>query len=162
MVVNNQSITIDLKPDNIRDIELFVDTVCDQLFINDTYYGNILMSVTELFNYLVENNQKESINITYNSNYENINISFHSVDNQLVAYLSEDVDFDKLIHQDSNKNLFLIRSLVDKIHNVNEDTISLEFDISALHNKIYQKRYTLLKNYFSKHSVKEKVNNHND
>ncbi len=162
MVVNNQSITIDLKSDKIRDIELFVDKVCDQLFINDTYYGNILMSVSELFNYLVDNNQNESINITYNSNYESISISFHPIDNQSITDLSGDVDFEQLMHQDANKNIFLIRSLVDKIHHVNEGTISLEFDISALHNEIYQKRSQLLKNYFSKQSVKEKVNNHND
>lgn len=162
MVVNNQSIAIDLVSENIREIELFVDTVCDQLFINDTYYGNILMSVTELFNYLVANNQNDSINITYNSDYENINISFQPVDNQSIARLSGEVDFEKLMHQEDDKNLFLIHSLVDNINLVDENTLSLEFDISALHNEIYQKRSLLLKEYFSKQSVTEKVKNHND
>ena len=52
MVANDQSLTLTLVPKEIRKIEHFVDDICDQLFINDTYYGNILMSITELFNTL--------------------------------------------------------------------------------------------------------------
>ncbi len=162
MVNNNQSVTIDLKHDSIRDIENFVDTVCDQLFINDTYYGNILMSVTELFNYLVENNNSNSINITYNSDYDKINISFHPVDNQIINKVSRQVDFQEMINSDEDKNLFLIHSLVDQLEFSNNNNLSLEFDISALHNEIYKHRSALLKKYFSKQVTVEKVKNQND
>jgi len=50
MVSNDQFLEVELVPSEIRKIEHFVDDICDQLFINDTYYGNILMSITELFN----------------------------------------------------------------------------------------------------------------
>jgi len=162
MVNNDQSVSIDLVPEGIRDIEQFVDTVCDQLFINDTYYGNILMSVSELFNYLVENNKSNKINITYNSDYKSICISFQPLDNQLVNKVSNKVGFDQILENDEDKDLYLIHSLVDNINLVNEETLALEFDISALHNEIYKQRSTLLKNYFSKKSVEEKVTNHND
>ncbi len=162
MVNNDQSVSIDLIPECIRDIEQFVDTVCDQLFINDTYYGNILMSVSELFNYLIENNESNTINITYNSDYKSINIAFQPVDNQLVNKISNKIGFDHVLENDENKDLFLIHSLVDNINLIDEQTLSLEFDISALHNEIYKQRSALLKIYFSKKSVEEKVSNHND
>lgn len=161
MVNNNQSVSIKLQPESIRDIELFVDTICDQLFINDTYYGNILMAITELFNYLLENKHGDSLNITYNSDYKNIAVSFQPIDTQAGIRLSGSVDFDKIIHQDSDKNIFLIHSLVDKISLTNKDTLSLEFDISALHNKIYNKRAALLTKYFTK-QISEKVQKEND
>lgn len=161
MVNNNQSVSVKLQPESIRDIELFVDTICDQLFINDTYYGNILMAITELFNYLLENKHSDSLNITYNSDYKNIEVSFQPVDYQAGNRLSAPVDFEKIIHQDSDKNVFLIHSLVDNISLATKDTLSLEFDISALHNEIYNKRASLLSKYFTK-QTSEKVHKEND
>ncbi|HJN06618.1 MAG TPA: hypothetical protein QF480_08380 [Bacteroidales bacterium] len=161
MVNNNQSVLVKLQPKSMRDIELFVDTICDQLFINDTYYGNILMAITELFNYLLENKHGDSLNITYNSDYKNIEISFQPVDTQAGNRLSDAIDFDEMIHKDSDKNIFLIHSLVDKISLANKDTLSLGFDISALHNEIYNKRAALLTKYFTK-QTSEKVQKEND
>ncbi len=161
MVNNNQSVSVKLQPDSIRDIELFVDTICDQLFINDTYYGNILMAITELFNYLLVNKHSESLNMTYNSDYKSIEVSFQPIDFQANSKLSSAIDFDKIIHQESDKNIFLIHTLVDDIKFTNNDTLSLGFDISALHNKIYNKRAALLTKYFTK-QTSEKVQKEND
>jgi len=157
---NNQSISIKLKPESIRDIEKFVDTICDQLFINDTYYGNILMSLTELFNCLLATNN-DNINIIYNSDYKKINISFYPIDTHIVKSLTKPINLDDIIHQESNKNIFLINSLVDNITINKQGQLSFEFDISALHNEIYYHRAGLLKKYFSKQSV-VKVQKHND
>lgn len=161
MVSNNQSVSIKLKPESIRDIEIFVDTICDQLFINDTYYGNILMALTELFNYVLVNEHNDNINITYNSDYKSITISFQPVDLQIITSITKAIDIDEIIHQDSDKNIFLIHSLVDNITKSDEDTLSFEFDISALHNEIYNKRAAILKKYFSK-QTSEKVQKEND
>jgi len=57
MVNNNQVFEIELVPSSIREIERLVDLICDQLFINDTYYGSILMAVTENV-YIVVRGQK--------------------------------------------------------------------------------------------------------
>jgi hypothetical protein len=159
---NDQFISIKLQPDSIRDIENFVDTICDQLFINDTYYGNILMSLTELFNCLLDaNNDNKNVNIIYNSDYKKINISFYPIDNQIIKSLTKAINLDDIIHQESNKNIFLINSLVDNITINTLGQLSFEFDISALHNEIYYNRAGLLKKYFSKQSV-VKVQKHND
>lgn len=162
MVNNNQSVSIKLQPNSIRDIESFVDTICDQLFINDTYYGNILMSLTELFNYLHINNQKEDINITYNSDYKDIVMSFQPIDYQLIKRFSVTINVDEILLQNNDETIFLIQSLVDNITIKNEDTLSFEFDISALHNEIYNQRAATLKKYFNKQAISLKVQKEND
>jgi len=161
MMNNNQSVSIKLQPESIRDIEIFVDTICDQLFINDTYYGNILMSLTELFNCTLTTSKNETIDITYNSDYKNIAISFHNIDNQIITSLTKPIDIDEIIHSDSDKNIFLINSLVDNITINNQGDLSFEFDISALHNNIYNHRAEQMKKYFSKQTV-VKVQKQND
>lgn len=161
MVNNNQSITIQLSKQNIRQIESLVDSICDQLFVNDTYYGNILVSVSELFNLLCENNEGSSISITYFSDYKNMTIAFQPIDTQLINLFSSEVDLENLDNQENNTTIFLIKSLVDKF-NCNDDSINLKFDISALHNDIYNKRKSILKEYFNISKVQEKVNIQND
>ena len=161
MMNNNQSVSIKLQPESIRDIEIFVDTICDQLFINDTYYGNILMSLTELFNCLLTSNNNETFNITYYSDYKNIVMSFYNVDNQVVTALTKPISIDDIIQHESNKNIFLINSLVDNITINSQGNLSFEFDISALHNEIYNHRAEQLKKYFTKQAI-VKVQKHND
>ncbi len=153
---NNESISVKLIPEAIRDIELFVDAICDQLFINDTYYGNILMSLTELFNCLLDSDHNnDNVSIKYNSDHTNITISFYPVDSQLIKSLSRPISVDEVVQTESNKNIFLINSLVDKVIVDDTNQLSFEFDISALHNKIYYQRANLLKAYFSKQSIKK-------
>ena len=95
MMNNYQSVSIKLQPESIRSIESFVDTICDQLFINDTYYGNILMSLTELFNYLLsDDNDNDTMNITYHSDYKTIAISFYPVDIQIITSLTKTINID--------------------------------------------------------------------
>jgi len=161
MVNNNYTVSVDLTPNSIRNIESFVDSVCDQLFINDTYYGNILMSVTELFNYLVANNEYRQVEITYNSNYEKMTIGIQPVDIQVVDSFSSKIDFEDIIKGDKEKTLYLIHSLVDNII-IENNKLLLEYDISALHNEIYQKRKSLLKEYFTIQKTEEKVKQQDD
>lgn len=162
MVNNNQSLTIKMVPDSIRDIELFVEKICDQLFINDTYYGNILISLNCLFNFLQNNDNNNKIDITYNSDYKNINISFQNIDTQSVKLISTKLGNDEIIDNEEFKDIYLIQSLVDNISESNNRELIFSFDISALHNHIYKHRSGLLKKYFQKQRIAEKVNNHDD
>ncbi len=153
---NNQEFSIELKPNSIRRIEEFVDTICEQLFINDTYYGNILISITEFFNYLIEHkhNDNSDIRIVYFSDYKTVNITFYPIDNQLITLLSAHNDIDTMPLEGDTKSLFVLFSLVDKISINENNSISFEFDISAVHNSIYNSRSELLKIYFEKNKVK--------
>ncbi len=155
MVSNDQFLEVELVPSEIRKIEHFVDDICDQLFINDTYYGNILMSITELFNTLCEKSPGEILNITYNTDYKKVTIRAQPIDSEIINVIESDIDLDNILDGQFNKNIFLIKSLVDK-YEIKEDALILNFDISALHNEIYKKRAGQLQNYLKKEDVKKK------
>jgi hypothetical protein len=155
MVANDQSLTVKLLPEEIRKIEQFVDDICDQLFINDTYYGNILMSITELFQALCQKTPGEVLNITYNTDYKEIKITAQPVDNEIINIVESDIDIDQVTEGTYNKNVYLIKSLVDQFE-VNDDALVLNFDISALHNEIYKKRAEQLQAYLKNEKVKKK------
>lgn len=155
MVANDQSLTLTLVPKEIRKIEHFVDDICDQLFINDTYYGNILMSITELFNTLCEKSPGKILNIIYHTDYKQIIINAKPIDREIVTVIETDIDLDNIMDGPYSKNIFLIKSLVDA-YKVEEDALILNFNIGALHNEIYKKRADQLQSYLKKEDVKKK------
>ncbi len=155
MVANDQFLTVDLIPEEIRKIEQFVDDICDQLFINDTYYGNILMSITELFHALCEKTPGNTLKITYNTDYKKIKITTQPVDSEIINILESDINIEDVMEGQFNKNVFLIKSLVDQ-YEISGDALILNFDISALHNEIYKKRADQLHSYLENKEVKKK------
>ncbi|MCF6169722.1 MAG: hypothetical protein L3J31_02205 [Bacteroidales bacterium] len=149
MVNNNQSFTIQLEPGAIREIEQIVDLVCDQLFINDTYYGSILMAMTELFGVLLEQQSTKTFKIEYNTDYQEVTFSFYPVDKKITSAFELQVNIDTLEEPDAKTSVFLIKSLVDDLTVTDNEVIHLSFDISALHNKVYEQRRNQLKKYFN-------------
>jgi hypothetical protein len=161
MINNNQSFAVELQSGSIREIERITDLICDQLFINDTYYGSILMALTEVFDLLLKEQDSESFNVEYETDYQNLTISIYPVDKQITARFKLRVDIDSLQDLEEEKGIFLIKSLADELMITDENTICLNFDISALHNKIYQERAALLSNYFNVNQ-QQKISKNND
>ena len=149
MVINNQTLEIPLGQNSIREIENFIDSVCDQLFINETYYGNLLISMTEVINILSsEENKNEKVKITYNSDYNNILFTLSPILEDLSRKILSPLSIDKLGEDETDKTFFLINSTVDKISIDSEGRLVFAYDISALHNEIYEERKKHLLSYF--------------
>jgi len=161
MVANDQSLTVRLIPEEIRKIEQFVDDICDQLFINDTYYGNILMSITELFQALCEKTPGETLKITYNTDYKQIKITAQPIDTEIINVIESDIEIENVLDGQFNKNVYLIKSLVDQ-YEVSDNALILNFDISALHNEIYKKRADQLHSYLENEKEKKKKEKSSD
>lgn len=150
MVKNNQSILLNTHSNSLCEIEKFIDDVCDQLFVNETYYGNILVSLTEFFNLLHSNKtDNTNISITYNSDYNKIYFTLSPISEDICLSLLAPISIEKVSDNETDKNLFLISNTVDNISLKNVDTLVFEYDISALHKKIYEERKKLLLDYFS-------------
>lgn len=149
MINNNQSFAIEIKPDSIRELERIVDLICDQLFINDTYYGSILMALTEVFDLLLKEQNSETFNVEYKTDYQTLTISIYPIDKSIIARFELPVNIDSLQETDGQTAMFLIKSLVDELIITEDNVVQLNFDISALHDKIYKQRLSLLNNYFN-------------
>lgn len=148
MVNNNQTFTIKLEPVSVRRVEQIVDLVCDQLFINETYYGSILIASTEMFDLLLNNKHSETFQIEYNTDYQELTISFYPVHQDLIAKIEQHIAIDTLKEGSVETKIYLLKSLVDHLNTTEDEIVHLGFDISALHNEIYQQRVDHINKYF--------------
>jgi len=137
---------------SIHDMENFAEALCDQLFINETYFGNILMTLSELYNLLSAQISKNPIKLSYNTDFLLLNIVFEDVNKSILEALNRQVDLDGLSDEPENEKLFLIQTLTDGIEILDEKDLQISFDISAIHNKIYQQRAEFLRAFFKKHT----------
>jgi hypothetical protein len=161
MVTNFQSIEVALEPQSTREIEHFVDTICDQLFINDAYYGNILISVTTFFEELTKRQEGGSISITYSTDHQEVNITFQPVENQLVKTMEKFSDVTENIENEIDKLGLVMNTLVDHIDCDTKEKVTLAFDISALHNDVYRHRQRQLNDYFN-HTIEAQLKKSDD
>jgi len=142
--MKNNSIVI--TPGNnktVRIIEAYTETICDNLFINDAYYGNILMCLTELNEIFADNDVMREIELSYETDFSNLIINAVFLDGNHIRHQTDKSITDSEVHYQ------LLETLSDKLQ-VLDDRIILEFNISALHKSIYEERKLQLKIYFNK------------
>lgn len=127
----------------VRIIEAYTETICENLFINDTYYGNILMCLTELNEIFADSEVNQKIKFSYETDFSTliINAVFlegnHSRQQTNKAFSNNEIRYQ------------LLQTLSDKLQ-ILDDRIIFDFNISALHRSIYESRTKHLKIYFDK------------
>ncbi len=147
----NRSISIG-QESSIHEMENFAEVLCDQLFINETYFGNILMTLSELYNLLIPQTSTNPVKLSYNTDFLLLNIVFEGLNKSLLEALNTQVDLNDLSDEPEQERLFLIQTLTDGIEILDENNLQISFDISAIHNKIYQQRAEFLRAFFKKHA----------
>lgn len=157
---HNKSLEISLNNEGIRRIEYFVEEICDQLLINETYSGNILMALSELFNLAMQFNSEKKITFTYTTDYQIIKIKIQHLDIKVLKLLNCNVDLNKDDSKNLNKSLYLVGILTDKIELSGNNEVNFVFDISAVHNRVYNHRVKILNIFFD--HISQKINKAND
>lgn len=145
---------IDLNTDGISTLERFVEYVCDQLFMNDTYSGNLLIALSEFLSLNQIITKKGKVNLSYSTDFQKIKINFQPIENQVITILQSEVTIDETLSDSAKRSIYLLHTLVDEMAMINDNTITLSFDISAIHNKIYMQRSHALNAYFNQAKVK--------
>ena len=124
-------------------MEAYAEDLCDKLFINDTYYGNLLMCLNDLNEVLVSWAIEEKIELSYNTDFSILNIVAKGAEKESNKHFKTDN-----LSDDSN-SLSLIRTLSDDLL-ISDNTIEMQFNIGALHKSIYEERLKHLKTYLNK------------
>ena len=107
------------------------------------------MALTEVFDLLLKEQNSETFNVEYKTDYQTLTISIYPIDKSIIARFELPVNIDSLQETDGQTAMFLIKSLVDELIITEDNVVQLNFDISALHDKIYKQRLSLLNNYFN-------------
>ena len=156
-----EKLTLESRPENISLVERFVEEICDYYNINDTYFGNILISLTEAFNNALthgnNNDPGRKINVVFESKPKGLSFT---ISDEGAGYDPRDVpdplDLDIDPSTESGRGLFLIHTLCDKTEIYDSgSTIEMFFRISGIGHEAMKKRITHFNEYFQtkKHKV---------
>ena len=137
--------------ENLYIVEKFVENICDSYNIFNSYYGNILVSVTEAIkNAIIHGN--------INNSNKNVAISFEANDKGLTFIIEDEgngFDFNNIPDPLSIENttqtgrgLFLVNSLADEVQFKNQGrVIEISFKISSINYEIAIDRINKLLKY---------------
>ncbi len=131
-----QKIDFDSSVENLRLVEKLIDQVCEEYQVNQDYYGNILIALTEAVNNAILHGNKsikaKKIFVSFEPHLKDL---LFTVEDQ-----GEGFDYDDLpdptdpdnIDKPSGRGVFLMKHLADqvKFHN-NGRKVELVFKISA-------------------------------
>ena len=135
-VMENQRLTFASKTENLVKVESMVDDICKEFKVNEDFYGNILVAVTEAVNNAIQHGNK------YDP-AKNIDVNFLPEEKTIkvcVKDQGEGFDFDNLpdptdpenIEKPHGRGIFLMRHLADEVEFTdNGKTVELSFNISA-------------------------------
>ncbi|HAQ65062.1 MAG TPA: ATP-binding protein [Bacteroidales bacterium] len=141
-------------------LESFVDEVCEYYNIGNTYFGHILLSLTEAFqNAVVHGNQNDSS--------KKVTISLHQTRRGLKFSVSDEgAGFEPDAIPDptnpeseedtsEGRGLFTIVSLADEVsYSNNGRIIHISFYVSSMNLELSEKRASALVNYFKPINIK--------
>jgi len=114
-----QKISFLSKAENLNLVEKLIDDVCEKNSVNEDYYGNILIAVTEAVNNAIHHGNR--------SNPEKmVSVAFSTSDNRLLFSIQDEgpgFDYDHLpdptdpknIEKPHGRGVFLMRNLADEI-----------------------------------------------
>ena len=121
---------------NITEVESLIDKVCDDLGLNEDYYGNILIAVTEAVNNAIihGNKNEESKQVVVEVDHEGTNLTFNVIDN------GDGFDFENLpdptapenLEKPDGRGIFLMKNLSDDVNfDLNGSKVSITFAVNA-------------------------------
>ncbi|MBD3639047.1 MAG: ATP-binding protein [Crocinitomicaceae bacterium] len=130
------SIEIGSDLSNIPEVESLIDRVCEDLSLNEDYYGNILIAVTEAVNNAIihGNRSEESKRVKVEATNNNGAVVF-SVEDQ-----GEGFDFENLpdptapenIEKPDGRGIFLMKNLSDDVKfELNGSKVSITFVVNG-------------------------------
>lgn len=132
----NQKIRISSKAENIILVERMIEDVCDLFNINQDYYGNILVALTEAVNNAIyhgnQANEKKNIDISFKTSSDYISF--------IVKDEGPGFNYDGLpdptnpenIEKPNGRGVFLMRNLADRVSfEENGSVVILDFKVNT-------------------------------
>lgn len=161
MIKRKQELEFQSDIKNLNKVEKFVEEISDQYHINNTYFGNLMIAITEAVKNAITHGNKGDVN-------KKVKIEFSS-DKRGLAFKvideGEGFDLKNLPNPLNGENgdaknigrgIFLIQSLADEVSfNDTANEILMIFEISSINQETTLDRIQKLKQY---NTVSEKTN----
>ena len=139
---NANSLKLKSSAHELNKVENLVESLADKYYLNDTYFANMMVALTEAFNNaLVHGNKKDPS--------KNITLGFTVTDKEMIFEISDEGEgFDHLMflntrHDENMRGIELIQSVSDKVEfSDNGRCIAILFNVASVNNQISQSRMT--------------------
>lgn len=163
MVEKERKLYVAIDKDGIHKIEGFIEEICDDFNIFNSYFGNILMAVVEACeNSFILIDKTESNELLINFWSEKNKLVFN-IQGKKEAYVKK-IDFDKLDIEgnainDDTKSGLIIKMLSDEVEiDDKNNAVRLTFYISSINYDTSLRREKSIKEYFEK--IKKSIKTH--
>ncbi|HSV76437.1 MAG TPA: hypothetical protein VLH37_05340 [Bacteroidales bacterium] len=157
MVELEKRLVVKASLEELPKVEFFVEKICDQFNIFNSYFGNILFSVCEVFTLLASetDSSKKKIQLYFYADAKGLNFRVALKDRFFeIAGICQKTTEELLMGDDltpTEKSLLSVNLLVDEMNfNSKNESVDLVFYISSIHMNAYKHRISLLDTYFEK------------
>jgi serine/threonine-protein kinase RsbW len=148
--------TLKIKSDikEIHEVEKFVEDICDYYNINNSYFGNIIVAVSEAVeNSIVHGNKQDpskSINICFDSNQKGIVFSIEDEGEGFNYENIPDATDSQNNPEKKGAGIFLIKTLTDEAVFLNNGRkVQLQFNITSINREVFTRRMKHVDEYFN-------------
>ncbi len=153
MISEKLQLVLPSLPGSIHEVERFVEDICEEYNINNTYFGNILIAVTEAFENAVRhgNNNDPARNVTIDFTSKPEGLSF-AISDEGIGFNINDVpdptDINIEVEKIKGRGIFLIKTLADEVRFPESGTkIEILFKISSINSELAIDRINQLKEF---------------
>jgi hypothetical protein len=146
----NKKIDVQLDKSNFWQVEKFIDQLSAAFELDDTYYGNILTVISELFEYFLAERPGQMFQIIFEAGHDGLVFEVQvkvAPENKQALQLTPDI-------------LFLIQTLTDDFKmDMDQLHLTLFFDTKSVFSLMAKNRAQELKNYLKGEEIKAKKHN---
>ncbi len=155
MIEKKRTLRINSSPDGIHELEAFVEDICYEYNILNTYYSNIQLALNEAFNNALIHGNKmrvdSVIEIDFFSDVKGLHFIVKDEGEGFDYYKYLDYGIENLPEEDGKgkRGILVIKMLVDEINFLgNGSSIELIFYISSINYNLTLERKKYLEQYF--------------
>ena len=160
MVEKEMHLRVKAKKSEIHKVEALVEKVCDAYNIFHSYFGNILFSVSEAFEFAVAEKGKELkyIDLFFESRPNGLVFKVSLGDHflEVAALFEKEIDqqLEKQEITESERSVVMIRMLADEVNFDSQlELLEMVFYITSINQHLTRERIRLLDAYFEKLKV---------
>lgn len=159
--MKKRSLILQSVPSEIHKLERFTEELCDEYNINNSYFGNILVALTEAFeNAMIHGNHNDpsrKVSITFENRPKGFLFEVRDEGKGFDFHLVPDATDVEGNPEGKGTGLFLIRSLADEVNFADHGRcIRMLFSIASINQQMSIERRNLL-NDFIKTGKEEKT-----
>lgn len=150
---NKEQIIIKKSEKALVKVENFIEEVCERYNINDNYFGNFVLAVTELFKIVMkkdESDDNKDIVLIFETKKEKIEFIIKDcIFKEDILHQFQNIDNENYLIEPIERSIFLIKTLCDEIE-FRENEIRMIFAIEEVTKSTRNSRQKAFNNYLEK------------